>query len=70
MSLAEKAASGAIQVEGHKMFGELDVFTDYPRDLPNATLSQVARAEWHAIEKVLRAALTPIMQQINNGNHY
>ena len=58
LTLAEQAARGG-QKKEIKLFGDLDKHIEYGKGLAHQTLSQVAHAEWTAIEKVLRMALTP-----------
>ena len=54
LSLAEQAARGEDQ-EVRKPFGDLDLYMKYPKERLHRTPSQIAQAEWAAIEKVLRA---------------
>ena len=62
LTLAEQAARGDQKSE-IKLFGDLDKHIEHGKDLAHQTLSQVARTEWTAIEKVLRMALAPTEQR-------
>lgn len=61
MSLAERAARGPDSASP-SLFGDLVSLIGHPRDhekFQSYTMQQCAAAEWAAIEKVLRRALTP-----------
>ncbi|KAH8654511.1 hypothetical protein BGZ60DRAFT_342292, partial [Tricladium varicosporioides] len=58
LSLAEQAARGEVD-DKEKLFGDLDKHIYYGPNLLLQSLAQVAKAEWAAIEKILRQALTP-----------
>ncbi|CZT13150.1 uncharacterized protein RCO7_06340 [Rhynchosporium graminicola] len=63
LTLAQKAAKG-YQSEQAALFGELVKLVDVPKDekvFRTLSLSQVATAEWAAIEQALRRALTPAL---------
>ncbi|TVY38119.1 hypothetical protein LSUB1_G003789 [Lachnellula subtilissima] len=64
LSLAERAARGEDEVQEVKLFGDLDKRIRYNPNQPMKfqTLSEVAKAEWTAIEQVLRQALTPAIE--------
>ncbi|KAF4635895.1 hypothetical protein G7Y89_g2186 [Cudoniella acicularis] len=61
LSLAEQAARGEVSNE-EKLFGDLDKHIQYGPGLLHQSLSQVAKAEWAAIEKILRQVLTPAIE--------
>jgi hypothetical protein len=56
--LADQAARGE-ESDELKLFGDLDKHLNFPRHLAKLTLAEVARIEWHVIEKILREGLTP-----------
>lgn len=56
--MAEQAARGEVD-DKEKLFGDLDKHIYYGPNLLLQSLAQVAKAEWAAIEKILRQALTP-----------
>jgi hypothetical protein len=62
--LAERAARGEDKVSEPKLFGDLVKYIHYSQEcaLLYQTLSEVAKAEWTAIEQVLRLALTPAIE--------
>jgi hypothetical protein len=62
LTLAEQAAKGE-QKHEIKLFGDLEKHIEYGKGLTKQTFSQVAHAEWTAIEKVLRMALTPAIER-------
>ncbi|KAH8811397.1 hypothetical protein F5884DRAFT_671620 [Xylogone sp. PMI_703] len=57
LSLAEQAAREDPDCNAVKLFGDLEKHIQYGKDFSEQTLGVVARAEWAAIEKVLREAL-------------
>ena len=60
LSLAEQAARG--ERKELKLFGELELYINHDKKvLSRMTLGQVAKAEWAAIEQVLRMALAPAL---------
>lgn len=58
LSLAEQAALGE-QKRELKLFGDLDLHFNFPKNIAQMKLAEVARIEWSAIEKLLRQALGP-----------
>ncbi|TVY45657.1 hypothetical protein LOCC1_G002710 [Lachnellula occidentalis] len=64
LSLAERAARGEDESLEVKLFGDLDKRIRYNPNQPMKfqTLSEIAKAEWTAIEQVLRQALTPAIE--------
>ncbi|KAG9245370.1 hypothetical protein BJ878DRAFT_419329 [Calycina marina] len=62
LSLAEQAAVGHDKHE-FKLFGDLDKYIGHDgTKLAQMTLAEVARAEWYAVELLLRQALTPAIE--------
>ncbi|TVY81293.1 hypothetical protein LSUE1_G004001 [Lachnellula suecica] len=63
LTLADRSARGEDKVTAPKLFGDLKKYIHYNKeqDLLYQTSAQVAKAEWTAIEQVLRQALTPAL---------
>lgn len=62
--MAERAARGDDRTTELKLFGDLKNYIHYNPEqaLLYQTLAAVAKAEWTAIEQVLRMALTPAIE--------